>query len=134
MNEERLRRRRIRRRAAAVLAVAGLINLVSAVTPPIRNRLGELLGYVPLTIPQAATAGVALAGLALLMLSLALWKSMKWIAATVVMPIVGSHTQFIDGMRDTLAQLLGQQAEQGKAINAIARKLDVPDTGGAAKT
>ena len=77
MNEERLRRRRIRRRAAAVLAVAGLINLVSAVTPPIRNRLGELLGYVPLTIPQAATAGVALAGLALLMLSLGVRRGQR---------------------------------------------------------
>ena len=77
MNQERLRRRRIRRRAAAVLAAAGLINIVSAVTPPIRNRLGELLGYVPLTIPQAATAGVALAGLALLLLSLGVRRGQR---------------------------------------------------------
>jgi lysyl-tRNA synthetase class 2 len=83
MNEARLKRRRVRRRAAAVLAAAGLINLVSAVTPPVRNRLGELLGFVPLTIPQAATAGVALAGLALLMLSLGVRRGQRpaWVLA-----------------------------------------------------
>ena len=69
MNQEHLLRRRIRRRAAAVLAAAGLVNLASALTPPMRDRLGDLLGWVPLVIPQTATAGVALAGLALLMLS-----------------------------------------------------------------
>jgi len=69
MNQEHLQRRRIRRRSAAVLAAAGLIDLASAVTPPMRDRLGELLGWVPLVIPQTATAGVALAGLALIMLS-----------------------------------------------------------------
>ena len=69
MNHDHLQRRGIRRRAAAVLAAAGLVNLASALTPPMRDRLGDLLGWVPLVIPQTATAGVALAGLALLMLS-----------------------------------------------------------------
>ena len=89
MNEARLRRRRVRRRAAAVLAAAGLINLVSAVTPPVRNRLGELLGYVPLTIPQAATAGVALAGLALLMLSLGVRRGQRpaWVLALTLVSL-----------------------------------------------
>ena len=61
MNHEHVQRRRIRRRAAAVLAAAGLIDLASALTPPMRDRLGELLGWVPLVIPETATAGVALA-------------------------------------------------------------------------
>src|SRR4029079_17846986 len=64
-----LERRRIRRRSAAVLAAAGFVNFASAVTPPMRERLTELLGWVPLVIPETATAGVGLAGLALLMLS-----------------------------------------------------------------
>jgi lysylphosphatidylglycerol synthetase-like protein (DUF2156 family) len=69
MNQAHLERRRIRRRSAAVLAGAGFVNFASAVTPPMRDRLTELLGWVPLVIPETATAGVGLAGLALLMLS-----------------------------------------------------------------
>jgi lysylphosphatidylglycerol synthetase-like protein (DUF2156 family)/UDP-2,3-diacylglucosamine pyrophosphatase LpxH len=63
-----LRQRSIRRRAAAALAVAGALNLVSAVTPPLRSRLAWLLAAVPLAVPQVAAVAVALAGLGLLLL------------------------------------------------------------------
>jgi lysylphosphatidylglycerol synthetase-like protein (DUF2156 family)/UDP-2,3-diacylglucosamine pyrophosphatase LpxH len=63
-----VRLRSIRRRASAALAVAGVLNLVSAVTPPLRDRLSWLLVAVPLAVPQVAAVGVALAGLGLLLL------------------------------------------------------------------
>jgi len=60
--------RRVRRRASAALAVAGVLNLVSAVTPPLRYRLHWLRAAVPLAVPQVAAVAVALAGLGLLLL------------------------------------------------------------------
>jgi len=62
------RLRSIRRRAAGALAAAGVLNLVSAVTPPLRYRLSWLLAAVPLAVPQVAAVAVALAGLGLLLL------------------------------------------------------------------
>ena len=59
--------RRVRRLAAAGIAVLGLADLVSAVVPPqVRGRLHPLLGYIPLGVSEAAGALVALAGVGLL--------------------------------------------------------------------
>lgn len=60
---------RIRRRAAAVVALAGLVNLAAVATPPIESRLRWLLRWVPLAVPEAATAVVALTGLGLMLLA-----------------------------------------------------------------
>jgi lysylphosphatidylglycerol synthetase-like protein (DUF2156 family) len=59
-------RTRIRRRASAAILVAGLLNLVSAFTPPLQDRLAVVLRLVPLAVPQTASALVALSGLGLL--------------------------------------------------------------------
>lgn len=64
-----LRVRRVRRRAAVAIALAGVLDLASAITPPLESRLQFLLRTVPLAVPQAATALVTLAGLGLLALS-----------------------------------------------------------------
>jgi lysylphosphatidylglycerol synthetase-like protein (DUF2156 family) len=64
-----LGRRRARRQAGAVLAVAGVLNLLSAITPPLRGRLDILGDLVPITVPETASALVAAAGIALLGLS-----------------------------------------------------------------
>ena len=61
--------RRVRRRAATAIALAGALDVASAITPPLESRLRVLLRWVPLAVPQVATAGVALAGLGLLALS-----------------------------------------------------------------
>jgi lysylphosphatidylglycerol synthetase-like protein (DUF2156 family) len=62
--------RRVRRLAAAGIAVLGLADLVSAVEPPVfRGRLHPLLGYIPLGVSEAAGALVALAGVGLLALA-----------------------------------------------------------------
>ena len=61
--------RRVRRVAAAACAATGIVDLLSAVTPPLRQRLDALRAVVPLVVPQAAAVLVALAGLALLLLA-----------------------------------------------------------------
>ncbi|HVT77373.1 MAG TPA: phosphatidylglycerol lysyltransferase domain-containing protein, partial [Acidimicrobiales bacterium] len=63
------RRARVRRRAAALIALAGLLDIASAITPPLEQRLHALLRLVPLAVPQTATALVTLSGLALLALA-----------------------------------------------------------------
>ena len=49
------RRVRIRRRAALLIALAGILDVASAITPPLEQRLHWLLDLVPLAVPQAAT-------------------------------------------------------------------------------
>ena len=62
--------RRVRRLAAAGIALLGLTDLVSAVVPPqVRGRLHPLLGYIPLGVSEAAGALVALAGVGLIALA-----------------------------------------------------------------
>jgi lysylphosphatidylglycerol synthetase-like protein (DUF2156 family) len=61
--------RRVRRWAAAALTVTGLLNLVSATTPPLYRRIKFLQELFPLAVPQAATVLVAVSSLALLLLS-----------------------------------------------------------------
>jgi lysylphosphatidylglycerol synthetase-like protein (DUF2156 family) len=64
-----VRRTRIRRRAATAIALAGALDLASALTPPLEVRLRVLLRWVPLAVPQTATALVVLAGLGLVALA-----------------------------------------------------------------
>jgi lysylphosphatidylglycerol synthetase-like protein (DUF2156 family) len=66
---DRVRVRRMRRLAAAGILLAGLGDLLWAVTPPLRPRLHEVEQFLPLGVAQAAGALVALAGIGLLMLA-----------------------------------------------------------------
>lgn len=63
------RQRRVRRLAATAIGFAGLLDVASAVTPPLRDRLHIIVDLVPLAVPQAAAALVALAGLGLMSLA-----------------------------------------------------------------
>jgi lysylphosphatidylglycerol synthetase-like protein (DUF2156 family) len=65
----RRRSRRVRRWAAAAIAVAGLLDLLTAVTPPLRGRLHVVLQVIPYGATQAAGALVALVGIGLLALA-----------------------------------------------------------------
>jgi len=65
----RRRSRRVRRWAAAAIAGAGALDLLSAVTPPLRSRLHLVLEILPLGATQFAGALVALSGLGLLALA-----------------------------------------------------------------
>jgi lysylphosphatidylglycerol synthetase-like protein (DUF2156 family) len=61
--------KRTRRIGAFAIALAGVLNLLSAITPPMGVRLYEMTKVVPLAVPQTAAALVAFAGLGLLLLS-----------------------------------------------------------------
>jgi lysylphosphatidylglycerol synthetase-like protein (DUF2156 family) len=65
----RNRSRRVRRWAAAAIFMAGALDLLYALTPPLRSRLHLVLEILPLGATQAAGALVALAGAALLALA-----------------------------------------------------------------
>jgi lysylphosphatidylglycerol synthetase-like protein (DUF2156 family) len=60
------RTRRVRRLAAVAILVAGFLDVLDAITPPLRARLHVLLEFFPLRATVAAGALVALAGLALI--------------------------------------------------------------------
>lgn len=65
----RRRSRRVRRWTALAIALAGITDLLSALTPPLRSRLHVVLQVLPLAATQAAGAVVALAGIGLLALA-----------------------------------------------------------------
>jgi lysylphosphatidylglycerol synthetase-like protein (DUF2156 family)/UDP-2,3-diacylglucosamine pyrophosphatase LpxH len=60
---------RARRIAATAIALAGVVNIVSALSPPLRGRLESAKDVVPLVAAETAAARVALAGVALLLLA-----------------------------------------------------------------
>jgi lysylphosphatidylglycerol synthetase-like protein (DUF2156 family)/UDP-2,3-diacylglucosamine pyrophosphatase LpxH len=69
--------KRTRRIGAAAIALAGLLDLLSAVTPPVGDRLNVITKMVPLAVPQTATALVAFAGVGLLLLSRGVRKGQR---------------------------------------------------------
>jgi len=79
--------RRVRRVAAAALLLAGIIDLVSAVTPPLRDRVDFVRSFFPLAVPEIATALVALAGLALMLLSRGVRKGQRfaWLVSVAIL-------------------------------------------------
>ncbi|MDQ6697881.1 MAG: phosphatidylglycerol lysyltransferase domain-containing protein, partial [Actinomycetota bacterium] len=68
-HDDLARRKTVRRIGAGLIAFAGLINLASAITPPLAGRLHLITQVVPFAVPQVAAVLVALAGIALLLLS-----------------------------------------------------------------
>ncbi|MDQ1441269.1 MAG: lysyl-tRNA synthetase, class [Acidimicrobiaceae bacterium] len=81
------RLRRVRRRAAGLVAGAGVLSLLSAFLAPMRQRLSELLRYVPLAVPQAANALVALSALGLLVLARSIRRGQRraWLIAEALL-------------------------------------------------
>jgi lysylphosphatidylglycerol synthetase-like protein (DUF2156 family) len=80
---DRIRVRRIRRIAATALFVAGLIDLLSAVTSPVRHHLHLISRYLPIEVTQAAGALVAISGIGMIMLSRGVLKGQRrsWLIA-----------------------------------------------------
>ncbi len=68
-HQDLARRKMARRIGAGLIALAGLIDLASAITPPLADRLRAITQVVPFAVPQAAAVLVALSGVALLMLA-----------------------------------------------------------------
>jgi len=81
------RTRRVRRWAAGAILVAGVLDVLDAITPPLRARLHFLLEFLPLRATVAAGALVALAGLALIGLGRGILRGqhLAWQVATVLL-------------------------------------------------
>jgi lysylphosphatidylglycerol synthetase-like protein (DUF2156 family) len=84
------RQRLVRRLAAVAIALAGVINLASAVTAPFRNHFDFVRDAVPLSVSQAASALVALAGLALLGLARGVRRGQRQAWTVAVGLLVGT--------------------------------------------
>ncbi len=84
---DRIRVRRIRRLAATALFVAGLIDLLSAVTAPVRHRLHLISTFLPIEVARAAGALVAISGIAMIMLSRGVLKGQRrsWLVAVAAL-------------------------------------------------
>ena len=81
------RTRRVRRLASAAILVAGILDVLDAITPPLRGRLHVLLEYFPLRATVAAGALVALAGLALIAIGRGILRGqhLAWQVAVVLL-------------------------------------------------
>ncbi len=93
-------RRRTRRIAAAAIAIAGVFNLVSAVTLPLASRLSALDRFTPIEVPEAAAALVAVTGLGLLLLALGVRRGQRhaWMLAIALLlvSVVGHVVKGLD--------------------------------------
>ncbi len=87
LRREHRRSRRVRRLSAVAILVAGVVDLLDAVTPPLRYRLHLLLQVLPLRVTEAAGALVALAGLALVALGRGVLRGQRraWRIAVVLL-------------------------------------------------
>jgi lysylphosphatidylglycerol synthetase-like protein (DUF2156 family) len=80
---DHIRVRRIRRLTATSLFVAGLIDLLSAVTAPVRHHIHLISKFLPIEVAQAAGALVAISGIAMIMLSRGVLRGQRrsWLVA-----------------------------------------------------
>ena len=82
-------------RVVAILtAIMGVINILSAVTPSLATRMAMITHYSPLLVVRGSHLTAALAGFALLVLAVGLWrhKHTAWLLTLVVLVIsVISH-------------------------------------------
>ena len=85
----RVRVRRVRRVAAAAIFLAGLFDLLVAVSRPAATHLHLIHQYLPLGVAQAAGALVALAGIGLMMLARGVLRGQRraWLVATVLLAV-----------------------------------------------
>ena len=81
------RTRRVRRWASAAILFAGIVDLLDAITPPLRGRLHAVLEILPLRASVAAGALIAIAGLALIALGRGILRGQRraWRVAVVLL-------------------------------------------------
>jgi lysylphosphatidylglycerol synthetase-like protein (DUF2156 family) len=103
-------RRRTRRIAAFAIAMAGLLNVASAVTLPLASRLRALRDFAPLAVPEAATAIVAICGLGLLLLSRGVRRGQRhaWILANALLlvSVAGNVVKGLDVEEAVIALII----------------------------
>ena len=87
--DRRAKRVRIRRQAAAFLAILGVLDLLSAITLPFVTDLQALARWMPVEVPQTASVLVVLAGISLLLLSRGVRRGQHhaWLLAVLVLAV-----------------------------------------------
>ena len=87
LHQAHRRTRRVRRWASAAILLAGIIDLLDAVTPPLRGRLHLVLEFLPLRASVAAGALIAMAGLALVALGRGILRGQRraWRVAAILL-------------------------------------------------
>jgi phosphatidylglycerol lysyltransferase len=85
--------------AALLTGAMGLVDVLSAVTPSLADRLRLLEYYSPLGVTRGGHLTSALAGFALLLLSASLWrrKQMGWLLTMVIL-LVSIPTHLLKGL------------------------------------
>jgi lysylphosphatidylglycerol synthetase-like protein (DUF2156 family) len=131
---DRIGVRRIRRIAAISLFVTGLIDLLSAVTSPVRQHIHLISQFLPIEVVRAAGALVAISGIAMIMLSRGVLKGQRrsWLVAVAV--LAASLVLHVIHAADVISLLVcagvlallvvqrerfGAQAEQGTVRSAF---------------
>ncbi|HMD47003.1 MAG TPA: phosphatidylglycerol lysyltransferase domain-containing protein [Acidimicrobiales bacterium] len=121
---DRTRTRRARRLAGAAIFVAGLVDLLLAVSPPLRSRLHLVEQVIPLGVAQAAGALVAMSGIALMMLARGVLRGQRraWLvsvgllAGTLVLHLVhGAELGAVVLTAAVLGLLIVERAQFGTA-------------------
>jgi len=84
---------------ALLTAAMGVINVLSSITPSLRNRLHLLEQYSPFLVTSGGHLTSALAGFALLLLSVSLWrrKRVGWMLTLIVL-IISIPTHLLKGL------------------------------------
>ncbi len=87
LHQAHRRTRRVRRWSSAAILLAGIVDLLDAITPPLRGRLHLVLEYLPLRASEDAGALIAIAGLALLALGRGILRGQRraWRVAVVLL-------------------------------------------------
>jgi lysylphosphatidylglycerol synthetase-like protein (DUF2156 family) len=104
-----LKATKIRRRASAAILLAGLMDIAAILTPPLESRLRWVLHWVPLAVPQAATAAVAMAGLGLIFLARGVRRGQRdaWrIAVGLLVGTVALHLVKGGDLEEALAAIV----------------------------
>ena len=84
---------------ASLTALMGLINVASAVTPSLPFRLDILKPYMPLAVRYGGHLTATLAGFALMILSVGLWRRKRtaWMLTLVVL-IISAFSHLVKGL------------------------------------
>ncbi|MFI5035055.1 MAG: phosphatidylglycerol lysyltransferase domain-containing protein [Acidimicrobiales bacterium] len=81
------RRRSVRRWAAGLIFLDGLVNVAVTVSPPLRSRLHTVLNVLPLSVAQFSAALTAVAGVAMIMMARGIRRGQRraWFLTTVAL-------------------------------------------------
>ena len=84
---------------ALLTALMGIINVLSAVTPSLMWRLTVIQPYIPLTVRYGGHLTAALAGFALIMLSVGLWRRKRtaWLL-TLIALLISASSHLVKGL------------------------------------